>query len=581
MNLGKWAHALFVWSQLFSAFGMFSKKPLPEDSLGAPALQRLRANLGDLFLSNTISGARAHTVFEDCDDAGIPGFRKLAKTGKRGGLKNNIPRDLRRLLSKNKAWPKPYFCRCRVWSTKLQREVWTTIPIMLPHELLAALLKYSTLESLLDLSGLGDATAKNLATLKAALGEELLIPLGIWGDGCPANWDRTESIEVWSLNFPGIAAWSNLRLPLSLISKKFVSSVNTFDDIFTVLSWSMRHCALGVWPNCRHNGEPFGHTDPNRAKASGKPFGFKAAVVEIRGDWMLFKEVFRLPGWNTLAGCCWRCSATPSDIRNASAAAPWRAQRLSHWDLLVRMASLGNGLSPVFSFPGFLCSFFQMDWLHVVDIGIALDFLGNLFWLLLDKYPGATKKEKCSELWKDIQEYYSQVEPGSRLDNLKLSMIKQTGKAPKLRARAGEARGLIAFAAEAARTKLSDQSPTEHTAKMCAQHLLACYNCLSKAQFDHEVMKTNSRCFCLLYIALERTAANNKLWRVKPKLHLFQELCEESGRLCPSDIWGYRDEDFGGSIALLSRRRGGSNTPGSTGLATLQRFYAKHKPPSL
>lgn len=581
MNLAHWTKLSFIWWQCFSACAMFSKKPLPDDRLHLAARDRLSDNLADLYLSNILSGQRIHSVFEDAHAAQVPGFRKLAAAGAHGRHRQHLGRDIRRRLLKNKGWPKLYYFKCRVWSIKLQREIRTTLPIMLPHEILATLLKYNTLDSLLDLSNLSDATAKNLETAKMTLAEEKLIPLGIWGDGCPANWDRTESIEVWSLNFPGIGAWQNLRLPLTVISKKNVSCQNTFDDCFEVLAWSMRHLAIGRFPSCRHNGEAFDKSDPGRSKQSNKSLGCQAAVVEVRGDWKLFKEVFRLPGWNTNTGCCWRCAATPDTIRDCSSAAPWRTQRMSHWDLLIRMATLGKGISPIFSFPAFKCEFFQMDWLHCVDIGIALDFLGNLFWLLLDKYPGPTKKAKCSALWLDIQAYYRVAEPGSRLDNLTVSMIKQSGKGPKLRARAGEARGLIAFASEIADQKLSDECPLEHTAKQCARHLLACYSCLSKLHFDHEVMKSNSRSFCLLYVALETTSPNAKFWRVKPKLHLFQELCEESGNLCPSQVWSYRDEDFGGGIASLSRRRGGANTPLSTGVNTLTRFFAKHRPPSL
>ena len=47
-----------------------------------------------------------------------------------------------------------------------------------------------------------------------------------------------------------------------------------------------------------------------------------------------------------------------------------------------------------------------------------------------------------------------------------------------------------------------------------------------------------------------------KLWKIKPKLHLFLELCSVE-RTRPSLCWNYRDEDFGGSVARLARRRGG------------------------
>ena len=88
----------------------------------------------------------------------------------------------------------------------------------------------------------------------------------------------------------------------------------------------------------------------------------------------------------------------------------------------------------------------------------------------------------------------------------------------------------------------------------------------------------HSRTCCLLTVALE--AANKKLWRVKPKMHLFQELCEMQSS-SPADSWTYRDEDFGGTLAKVSRRRGGLNSPLGTARSVLQRFAAKHAVPAI
>ena len=92
-------------------------------------------------------------------------------------------------------------------------------------------------------------------------------------------------------------------------------------------------------------------------------------------------------------------------------------------------------------------------------------------------------------------------------------------------------------------------------------------------------LKENSRKFALLFVALE-ARSEPPAWRVKPKLHLFQEMCETTDS-CPSLCWGYRDEDFGGSLSQLSRRRGGSNNPASTAKSVLVRFMAKHAVPIL
>ena len=202
---------------------MFSKRPLPEDAASsADPAERLRANLVDIFLSNQVSGLRAQTVFADVHSNKVRGFKKLAKAGKHGSQKRHVARDLRRTIIKNKVWPKPYFAQVRVWDKKSQRETLAWIAIMLPHELLAVLISFNSLASLLDCSCLSAGTKANMEKAKDKFEEQHLIAVGLWGDGCPCNWDRTDSIDMWSVNFPGIAGWEALRMPLTLISKQIL-----------------------------------------------------------------------------------------------------------------------------------------------------------------------------------------------------------------------------------------------------------------------------------------------------------------------------------------------------------------------
>ena len=59
----------------------------------------------------------------------------------------------------------------------------------------------------------------------------------------------------------------------------------------------------------------------------------------------------------------------------------------------------------------------------------------------------------------------------------------------------------------------------------------------------------------------EAESLDKKTWRVKPKMHLFQELGEfqtdELGD--PMSFWAYRDEDYVGLIASVGFSRGGAN----------------------
>jgi hypothetical protein len=164
-----------------------------------------------------------------------------------------------------------------------------------------------------DRAGMDPLTLKHLVSCEASAGSRLLA-LGIWGDGVPCNWDRSESAECFTMNFPGQSGeFKPLRLPLTALSRKQISE-HTWFDILSVLSWSLRIAAAGVWPVARHDESAFSKADCHRAKQAGQPLGVRAALAEVRGDWKMFGEVFGFPKWNTKAGVCWRCNCRPDQV---------------------------------------------------------------------------------------------------------------------------------------------------------------------------------------------------------------------------------------------------------------------------
>lgn len=211
----------------------------------------------------------------------------------------------------------------------------------------------------------------------------------------------------------------------------------------------------------------------------------------------------------------------------------------------------------MFEAPFVTTSIFRIDWLHCADQGCAADYLGNILLLCAGKLPGNNLKAKCLVLWGKVQEFYKEESVQDRLQNLTLTMLKQPKKAPKLRASAAQCRALVPFAHKLSQELLSTASPIEGTAKQGMFHLCECYKTLSAdCIFAADLLKEHSIRFAQLYVALEAAQGNdNKLWAIKPKLHMFLELCSDGSR--PSMCWNYRDEDWGGTVARMSRRRGG------------------------
>jgi len=563
---------------------MLSKHSLPYDPQQVPDAKRFRRNASDLFLTNTVSAKRAASLFADAALAGTEHVRDLGKTGARAGSRNQH-RDLLRRLVKTSKWPKLYFSHVRVWNRSTQAEELQEVPTFLPHEVLASIARQSDIQNFAARDHLTEPARDHLLAAEQTMGQgPPIVSLGLWIDGTPCNWDRSEGVESFVVSFPGVSGEKSVvRIPFAVMMQKHCVSENTFDDLLTIFVWSLKFLALGTYPTARHDGQPWLLSDKVRSTSAGQALPVRGLLVEIRGDWKCMKEVFRLPGWqgNAVSKCCWKCSADHTTRKDCSATAPWRTERLSHWDMLARWHAQGVTPCTIIGAPFFDMQLFQLDWLHVMDLGVSLEFMGNCFTLLLKHYPGANKKTRVQQLFRAIVEYYHRTGTDSRLDNLTQKMLQKRGAPPKLRARGAEARGLIKFAREQAEAHFDDNDPEEAAAKQAAIHLHGCYECLHAANFDHEILRDHSRKVCIQFSALETTLGGGGAllkWRLKPKVHLMQELCEES-RHNPSTNWTYRDEDFGGSMAGFARVRGGKATAKVVGHNVLLKFQARHALP--
>jgi hypothetical protein len=243
-------------------------------------------------------------------------------------------------------------------------------------------------------------------------------------------------------------------------------------------------------------------------------------------------------------------------VHEAGENANWRSNRYTTQEFLTACILRGKTLCPLFSVPGVENTIFRVDWLHSVDQGIGSDFLGNLFEMLIDKMPGTTKDARCGALWAEINQYYETHDVKDRFKNFAFKNIRtETTDAPKLRGcNAASCRALIRFGHEAAQRHLSDADPREQAAKAAAYHLFMVYESLSdRVIFRKEVMEASSKAFALQFEAL-RDCSEDPLWRIKPKMHLFLEMCSCDCR--PNLFWTYRDEDFGGSIGHQSKMKG-------------------------
>ena len=306
------AMKLLVVAFLFVSDAMLAKTKRPYDPSALRGEPKLLANVRDLFASNTVSAKRSQELINDVSSAAgsLRSFKRL-----RNDKNSNVARTLKNKFLKNVLWPPNYKAWVRVKNLKTSEEEWQVLSFMLPHETIAALDKAGRREVVMCRAGLDPLSLNHLQSCERKAGQELLA-LGLWGDGVPVNWDRTESVETFSLNLPGQSGtYKPLRLPITSLSRKQVTE-NTWTDIMEVVAWSLRHAADGSYPVVRHDRpagceRPWRTDDAKRAKLAGKELPVRAALVEVRGDWKMFGEIFHFPKWNQVAGICWKCSCTP------------------------------------------------------------------------------------------------------------------------------------------------------------------------------------------------------------------------------------------------------------------------------
>ena len=95
-----------------------------------------------------------------------------------------------------------------------------------------------------------------------------------------------------------------------------------------------------------------------------------------------------------------------------------------------------------------------MDWLHVSDLGVAADFLGNFFHVAMPLFPGANKKDRCAACFDEISAFYEEEDVQDRFDSLPHTFFEPKDGPYKLRGSAAKILALVPFADKLAQDML-------------------------------------------------------------------------------------------------------------------------------
>lgn len=567
------------------SFSSASAAPSSSSSNAGVPQEPVSKVIGEMFLGNKLSAVDCARLARGARTSEAKGVSEMAAIGANGCHPKNFARDLMHQLLKDCPAANLFWYSVRVWNPAQQITETVKLPFLLPHRQLAAM--GAAVDSKLLQTGMSPEMRKvfSAACAKLGLNPSTTISLGLHGDGVPFT--KKDSIELLSYNFLGEPMGD--RIPFAGISKMYICKCgclgkHTWDDILEVFVWSLRALLVGTHPSVGPRNEPL--ADRYLANDAGKPLGCPQAILcQVRADWPFLKTLFSIPTWQNNA-ICWRCGAdkNTNSYKDSSGNANWRRLRKGAAELFEELKEKVASLSPLFSAPGFEVAMIILDWLHIVDLGIAQDLIGNLFAELIRKcLPGNNKGERLKCLWTKLRTFYKESKTPCRLDNLTEEMFQRSGKSPKLKAKGGETRQLIPFAAVLS-AEIAGQENTPHWRAVAAifDRLLDCCKQAAKTPFEPEALSKSCRELCILWSVLEQeaTAEGKVAWVKKPKVHLFQELCEYQVHSLgsPEFFWTYRDESWCGHMSTAAKRRGGQKFASTVPERLLNRFRAMQKP---
>ena len=113
------------------------------------------------------------------------------------------------------------------------------------------------------------------------------------------------------------------------------------------------------------------HVDAQRSLLAGKPLGFSCGLLQARGDWAWYRQIFGFPYWSGTM-MCWRCKATSDDHMpycDFSMGAKWRTKRHKPGTCFKAQRLAISTVSPLFTCPAFTLDVVCVGIMRCVDLG--------------------------------------------------------------------------------------------------------------------------------------------------------------------------------------------------------------------
>ena len=227
-------------------------------------------------------------------------------------------------------------------------------------------------------------------------------------------------------------------------AKRGQDGVDTMDDIWQIVLWSLWFLYLVVFPTCDPWGDPWEAHMASELALAGTPVaaGYFGVCWLIKGDLDHFPKAFRLPHYGSAQPCalCPAVSPGPDKLAYFS-----NFNKDATWKFMLYTALMWHTINPdphpLFLFPYLSCLNVEPDELHIVHSGSSMYFLGSVLWLLCYRMMTGTPNANLARVWKLIVEAYQDIGTSCQYTSWRLSFFtdpKEPTKAyPKLKDRGG------------------------------------------------------------------------------------------------------------------------------------------------
>jgi len=388
-----------------------------------------------------------------------------------------------------------------------------------------------------------------------------IIPIGLHGDG--GQFTKQDSIYVltWNSLTQNFGPTMDTRIIFTVIRSAEMLP-NTLDTLFEAMAWSLNVCLKGLTPSADWQNRPL--TGGGRQLAGG----YRGACCQIRGDWEFFCKAFHFPKWNEAVSMCPFCRATGRAghycFANVRPDAPWRGTIWTHETRMAYLTAAGLILPILLTaILGFRLECVHVDPLHTLELGTTSHVAGNVLWhiaIVKSAFGGTTIAEKIKALNAYLQQWYKDTKCQRRVQGpITPERVRTSGGWPKLKAKAAATKHILLFCIHIMEVfgDFSEADGEDHQILglcRCLQRFYVLCDVQSRffSQEAKDEIRVLSQTFASLYARLANTsfAARVRMWKIQPKVHLFQHLAEYmimyQGN--PRFFWTYSDEDMVGNM---------------------------------